>query len=206
MDADWIANRLKEAGKSQAALARAIGMDPTALSKIMSNKRQIKESEAQKIRQFFEAPEGHVDLNDTVNSNQPWARSQDRIPVMGAAQGGADGYVEWNGQVIDWVERPPAVAAAPGAYAVFVSGGSMSPRYEDGELVYVHPGRPVTRGSYCVVQFHAAHHATPRAYVKQYLRRTAKALVLHQFNPDKDIEIPADKVISVHRVVGSGEP
>jgi phage repressor protein C with HTH and peptisase S24 domain len=45
----------------------------------------------------------------------------------------------------------------------------------------------------------------PRAVVKRLLRRSATKVTLEQFNPKKTIELKASDILSMHRVVGSGE-
>ena len=72
----------------------------------------------------------------------------DKLKVLGMAECGPDGWSLWNGDVIDMVDRPASLAGVPNAYAVYVVGASMEPRYYPGELVHVHPGKPLTIGAY----------------------------------------------------------
>jgi phage repressor protein C with HTH and peptisase S24 domain len=61
-------------------------------------------------------------------------------------------------------------------------------------------------GSYVLVQVKAKHEGEPPgALVKRLARRTAQKIVLEQFNPPKTFEVPIKDVVSIHRVVGSGE-
>ena len=130
----------------------------------------------------------------------------DRIPVLGTAEGGEEGWALWNGDVIDHVPRPPSLLGAPNAYACYVTGTSMEPRYHPGELIYVHPGKPVTIGSYVLVQARPrAEGEPPRAVVKRLAKRLAMKLVLEQYNPPKTIEVQTKDVVSIHRIMGSGE-
>jgi phage repressor protein C with HTH and peptisase S24 domain len=130
----------------------------------------------------------------------------DKIPVLGAGQGGSEGWFPWNGEIVDYVSRPPHLAGATQAYAVYVVGSSMEPRYYAGELVHIHPGKPVTNGAFVLVQVRPENEGeAPRAFMKRLLRRTATKITLEQFNPPKEIEIKAAEVISIHRIVGSAE-
>ncbi|MFC4172667.1 XRE family transcriptional regulator [Microvirga sp. GCM10011540] len=131
--------------------------------------------------------------------------SQDRVPVYGLAIGGTDGRFEFNGQIVDQVFRPPVLANVANAYAVFVSGDSMEPRYFAGETVYVHPGKPVRKGHFVVVQIRGDEGQPPHGYVKQFVAWTPSRLVLRQYNPDEEMEFDRNDVISVHRIVFSGE-
>ena len=139
----------------------------------------------------------------SVYSPERWPRD---LRVLGMAECGPDGWSLWNGEVIEMTSRPPNLAGAALAYAVYVVGDSMEPRYHSGELVYVHPGRPVDVGAYVLVQVKPAHDGeAPKAVVKRLVRRSATKVTLEQFNPRKTVELKASDIISMHRVVGSGE-
>jgi phage repressor protein C with HTH and peptisase S24 domain len=130
----------------------------------------------------------------------------DRIPVLGMAEGGEGGWSLWNGDVIDYVPRPSVLAGVPNAYAVYVTGSSMEPRYYPGELLYVHPGKPITPGAFVVIELHPqTPEDAPRGLLKRLARRTPQKLVLAQYNPEKTFEIKASEVKNIHRIVGAGE-
>jgi Predicted transcriptional regulator len=132
--------------------------------------------------------------------------SGDPLPVLGVAEGGPDGLLDWNGDIIGQIPRPAYLAGARSAYALYVTGTSMVPRYHQGELIHVHPGKPITPDCFVVVQFHKdGVNPTPAAVVKQFVRRDERNLVLRQLNPAKEYKIPAGQVRSVHRIVGSSE-
>jgi SOS-response transcriptional repressor LexA len=136
----------------------------------------------------------------------PPANPGDRIPVMGVGEGGGEGKSLWNGEIVDYVPRPPALAGAPNGYATYVIGTSMEPRYHPGELIYVHPGKPVTAGAYVLVQLKPpAEGEPPLALIKRFVKKTGQRYVLEQFNPPKQFDVPPKEVVSIHRVVGSGE-
>lgn len=102
--------------------------------------------------------------------------------------------------------RPPSLAGVPKAYAVYAKGDSMEERYYAGELVYINPARPVEPGNFVLVQLKPAHDGEPPgAVLKRLVRRSATKVVLEQFNPPKKIEIKTSDIVSMHRVVGTGE-
>lgn len=116
--------------------------------------------------------------------------------------GGDDGDFSLNGEVVDYVRRPPGVAANRSVYALYVSGSSMSPWRESGELVYVDPQRPPRAGDYVVVQFKPnGEGQPPRALVKRLVSHTPKRLRLEQYAPAKQIEFPGAEILSVHRII-----
>ncbi len=134
------------------------------------------------------------------------ARDSERVPVLGMAECGADGWSLWNGDIIDTIPRPMNLAGAPKAYAVYIVGDSMEPRYYSGELAHIHPGKPVTIGAFVLVQMRPDHDGeTPKAVVKRLIKRSATKVTLEQYNPPKKFDIKTDDIVSIHRVVGSGE-
>jgi len=136
----------------------------------------------------------------------PAANLLDRIPVLGIAEGGEDGWSLWNGETVDTVATPPSLMGAPHGYATYVVGTSMEPRYYAGEVIYVHPGKPVTPGAYVVVQVKPKSDGEPpRALIKRLVKRGALKITLEQFNPEKSFDVPLKDVVSIHRIVGSGE-
>lgn len=206
MDGAWLKERFeKQPEKTQRALASALGLDPSAITRMISGLRRIQVQEVPKIRVFFGEQESGTTGQTSLYQAVPVMKPPGDLPVMGVGQGGPDGFVDWNGDIVERIARPEALAGVANAYAVYVTGSSMAPRYEEGELVYVHPARPVSAGRYCVVQFADDESSRPRVLIKQFVRRTSKMLVLHQFRPDRDIEIPVDKLIAVHLIVASGE-
>jgi phage repressor protein C with HTH and peptisase S24 domain len=130
----------------------------------------------------------------------------EKLKVLGMAECGADGWSLWNGDVIDLIDRPAGLAGVPNAYAVYVVGASMEPRYHPGEVVHIHPGRPIDIGAYVLVQRKPkASGEAPLAVIKRLARRSGAKITLEQFNPPKSFDIKAGDIVSIHRVVGSGE-
>ena len=127
-----------------------------------------------------------------------------RIPVYGQAVGGVDGEFVMNGMALYDVMAPPILTGVSGAYAVSVSGDSMYPRYEDGEICFVDPKRRVKKGDYVIAQVRIEEEGPLLAYVKKFIRHNAAELVLEQFNPPKEIRFPASQVVSVHFIALAG--
>lgn len=126
------------------------------------------------------------------------------VKVYGQAVGGIDGEFEMNGNVLDTILAPPQISEISGAYAVLVSGDSMSPRYEDGETAFIDPRRRVRKGDYVIAQIRKEEHGAPLAYIKRFERHNASELVLSQFNPPKELVFPASQVVSVHYIALAG--
>ncbi|MDP6951311.1 MAG: S24 family peptidase [Alphaproteobacteria bacterium] len=125
------------------------------------------------------------------------------IPVYASAQGGPDGTL-LTYDPIEYVDRPEPLFGVRGAFAMYVVSDSMEPKYSQGALLLVHPTRPVRRGDFVLVvkQSIGDEHS---ALVKQLVRVGEEELVLRQFNPPSEFEIPRENILGIHLVVGSFE-
>ncbi|AXH76945.1 MAG: putative transcriptional regulator [Caudoviricetes sp.] len=126
------------------------------------------------------------------------------IPVYGQAVGGIDGEFIMNGTILFEVLAPPQIAKIAGAYGVLISGDSMFPRYEDGEIAFIDPRRRIKKGDYVVAQIQVDENEVPHAFVKRFVRHNAEELVLSQFNPPKELTFDHESVVSVHFIALAG--
>lgn len=128
-----------------------------------------------------------------------------KVPVYGSARGGLEGHFVLNGQQLTDVLAPPALRGVKDAYAVFVAGDSMEPRYFAGEVVFVNPMIPVRRGDFVVIQVYQGEDegAELHAFVKRFQGHSNGDYIFDQFNPHQDLSFPKAKVRAVHKIVGS---
>jgi phage repressor protein C with HTH and peptisase S24 domain len=127
-----------------------------------------------------------------------------KIPVYGQAVGGVNGEFLMNGNILFEVMAPPTLSDASGAYGVSISGESMFPRYEDGEVAFIDPRRRVRKGDYVVVQIQLEENGPLLAYVKKFVKHNAEEIVLEQFNPPMQLKFPGNSVVSVHFIALAG--
>jgi len=128
------------------------------------------------------------------------ASGQRDLPVIGAVKGGSDGFYFNEGEPKEFVERPANLKGVFNAFALYVDGDSMEPRYFAGELLYVNPNRPITKGCFVAVELDDG-----QGLIKQFLRRSDDEIVLYQFNPAREIRLQPRQVKRIYRITGSGE-
>ena len=122
------------------------------------------------------------------------------LPVLGAVKGGSEGFYFNEGEAKEYLVRPPILAGVANAFALYVEGDSMEPRYFAGELLYVNPNRPITRNCFVAIEL-----ADGQGLIKQFLRRNDDQVVLRQFNPAKDLRLAVRDVKRIYRITGSSE-
>ena len=124
----------------------------------------------------------------TMAGGQPALGGDSDLPVYASAEGGKSGMIV-NDDPIDWVKRPEPLLAVRGAFAVYVIGQSMEPRYEQGDMILVHPQRPVQQGD-DVLLLAADPEGGRAALIKRLLHWSNGAWTVRQYNPPKDYELP----------------
>lgn len=218
-------NRIDAAGLSAQETSIRAGLGKTAVSEILRGKsKDPRSGTLEKIGKVLGCtvadlvgshddvtPATHNRQNlDNISRQPPVMLPQSQelpadLPVYGTAAGAIMGAFQMFNEVADYVRRPPGVPKETNAYGLYVVGDCMAPRFEDGELIIVHPGRPVRPGDYVVVQFDADGDGERAAMIKRLVRRTKDWLFLEQLNPRQELSLHAEHVISIHRVLSPGE-
>lgn len=232
---DWLRDRIKLLGKTGQGLASALGVNKARVSEIIGGRRGVKADEVSAIAAYLEMGEAEVIARLSGRPYQPGLEEAPvppmrpplpeagaaapravempavsamplDIPVYGSAVGGEDADFEMNGDVIDRVRRPPGLAAARNAFALYVVGVSMSPRYDEGDLIFIHPGKPPVPGCDVVVELKAVDEfGRHKALLKTYRGKTPTRLLLSQLNPSGPLELDLGEVRQVLRVMRTHE-
>jgi hypothetical protein len=150
-------------------------------------------------------------------SEAAFRRLPKTLPIYGSALGADVSFPDENGIVVnveqtevhmaaptDFMARPIGVTGRPDLYVVLVSGHSMEPRYDSGRRVLVDPKRSPGVGDDVVVQLRGPTfdgEEIRHVLIKQLVRRRPGVVVLRQFNPVVEFEVPNEQVSAVHRVM-----
>ncbi len=127
------------------------------------------------------------------------AHGADRIPVRSGGRGGTDQEMFLN-DPIGSTPRPANLSGVREAYAIYMVGDSMEPRYEQSWLLHVNPFKPPTRGRDVVV-----YKRGNVVLIKQFVGWEGDTLVLRQLNPPETLRIPRGEVRECHLVVGADQ-
>ncbi len=126
-----------------------------------------------------------------------------RVPLIGLAQAGGDGYFDDGGYPVGggWDEVSLPEIADANAYALEISGESMEPVFRDGDLVIVSPSAPIRRGDRVVVRTLGG-----EVMAKQLARRSARRIELKSLNPEHpDYSFDLMDVTWIHRIVWASQ-
>ncbi len=196
-----------ESGLSVSGLARASGLDPTTFNpskRSMPDGRErwpSTESLAKVLNATGASLEAFAALVSGARAlpSNPRMQSQRRIPLIGLAQAGSEGFFDDGGYPVggSWDEVNLPEVGDLNAYALEISGTSMEPVFRDGDVVIVSPATPIRRGDRVVVRT-----VTGEVMAKQLARRSARRVELKSLNPShRDRSFDLKDVAWVHRIV-----
>jgi phage repressor protein C with HTH and peptisase S24 domain len=187
-----VGTKIKEArerrGLSQEQLGDAVGLSQNAIAKVESGETKRSRFLARIARAVgLDPKEVDPDVGDTailLNYRPPPEFLGERdLPVFTAAEGGP-GEIILDVQPIDHVPRPWYLRGVRDGFAVVVSGESMLPVYEPGDMAIINPKAPIMRGKDAILLAGSPDVEGPtRASIKRITRWTAKEWFVHQFNP-----------------------
>jgi phage repressor protein C with HTH and peptisase S24 domain len=203
-----------EYGLSASGLARRAGLDATTFN---PSKRRLADGRprwpsTESVAKVLEATGADLEAFTALvtgaralpaSSRASASITSRRIPLIGLAQAGSDGFFDDGGYPVggSWDEVGLPEINDPHAYALEISGDSMEPVFRDGDVVIVSPSAPIRRGDRVVVRTRAG-----EVMAKQLQRRSAKRVELLSLNPAHPSYIfELSEVAWIHRIVWASQ-
>jgi transcriptional regulator with XRE-family HTH domain len=184
VDAEWIRGMLRSHRRTQKDLASALGIDASAVSRVLDGHRKLRPDELARIRAFFDpnlnvpaAPTSAYRLTDPGGERSrsgpvPRQRATGDIPIYGSPNGPGPVFEFPAAGPTEYRTRPDQLLGVEGAFGVYAPGDFLAPRYRAGEVLYVHPGKPPTVGSDCLIRLKPPE----RIAILRYLGREGSSL------------------------------
>lgn len=151
MDATWLKQELEKPGRSQSALARFIGLShPSIVNRMVTGHRQIKATEADKIRAYLDATSRDP---ATLTTTSQSTENASIVRVRGVVEAGSWRDLSYAEAFSEELIAPKSVVYS-GAYALKVAGPSMNVFYADGSYVIAQPwmGGAMPVGKHVIVE------------------------------------------------------
>jgi phage repressor protein C with HTH and peptisase S24 domain len=203
-----------EYGLSASGLARRAGLDATTFN---PSKRRLADGRprwpsTESVAKVLEATGADLEAFTALvtgaralpaSSRASASITSRRIPLIGLAQAGSDGFFDDGGYPVggSWDEVGLPEINDPHAYALEISGDSMEPVFRDGDVVIVSPSAPIRRGDRVVVRTRAG-----EVMAKQLQRRSAKRVELLSLNPaHPSYNFELSEVAWIHRIVWASQ-
>jgi phage repressor protein C with HTH and peptisase S24 domain len=192
------------AGLSPSGLAKRSGLDPTTFNK---SKRVTPEGRprwpsTESVAKALAATGVTIDTFVQLIEDSGRMPVQ-AVPLIGLAEAGSGGYFDDGGFPVGkgWDEIAFPALKDEHAYALEISGDSMTPAYRDGDVIVVSPAAPIRRGDRVVVKTN-----DDEVMVKELKRRTSKTIELRSLNPaHKERSLAARDVLWMARIVWASQ-
>lgn len=206
--AQRIMQRLNETGRTAAEVSKACGFGQDFIRDFITGRK--KKMNADALARIA------TELGTTV----PWLQGDEdapkeaqhpvtipgrTIPVYGTAAGAQEGALHVSTTVIEWIPCPSGLAGVRDAYALYVVGESMVPRFRHGDIIFVAPHRQVRSGDDVVLQVRHSESDATEAWVKEFVRYHEEELVTRQYNPAGEKIFLRNDVVEMHRVMSINE-
>lgn len=130
----WLKGITKIPDKRMVWLANRLGFNPT----------EVRPS-------IIEYAFTNENLSSAAGIKAPGGSYNSRIPIIGNAQAGLDGYWDDTGHLEHGDGFIIASSKDPDAYALRVRGDSMTPAIKNGQIVVIEPNSPVHQGENVLV-------------------------------------------------------
>ncbi len=198
-----------EHGLSPSGLAKRSGLDATTFN---PSKRKMPdgrlrwpstESISKVLGAVSESPEAFISLVTGSPRAVSTVRLPTRIPLLGLAQAGGEGFFDDGGFPVggSWDEVSVPEIGDPNAYALEISGDSMEPVFREGDMVVVSPSAPIRRGDRVVVKTWSG-----EVMAKQLTRKSAKRIELKSLNAaHRDRSFEVTEVAWLHRIIWASQ-
>ena len=198
-----------EHGMSASGMAKRSGLDATTFN---PSKRRMPDGRArwpstESLAKVLDATGASLETFTALVTGSSRAvssvRPPRRIPLIGMAQAGGDGFFDDAGFPVggSWDEVSLPEVADTNAYALEIAGDSMEPVYRDGDMVVVSPVAPIRRGDRVVARTLAG-----EVMAKQLARRSAKRVELKSLNPaHRDRSFDLTEIAWLHRIIWASQ-
>lgn len=169
-------------GLTASGLARRAGLDATTFnpSKRQTTAGRQRWPSTESVAKILDATGFSLAEFVALIGQKGGGPAMQRVPVIGYAQAGDDGYFDDAGfpSGTGWEEVLFPDVGDPHAYALEIAGESMLPLYRPGDLIIVSPTTEVRRGDRVVVKT-----TDGEVMAKEVIRKTANRLELRSLNP-----------------------
>ena len=190
-------------GLTASGLARKAGLDPTSFNRskrITANGRPRWPSTESLAKVLTSTGTTLEEFARILQRKKPL---RTRIPLIGMAKAGNDGYFDDAGFPAGsgWDDVEVPGITDENAYALRIAGDSMEPVYRDGDIIVVSPNSQTHVGDRVVVRLKSG-----EVLAKELRRRTPEEITLASLNPaHPERREPVSNVVWMARILWASQ-
>lgn len=194
MDLKWLREQLERPGFSQRGLAKALGLDPAAVTRLLQGRRKISVDELPIINAYLQII-SEEDAKPVVTTLSPL------LVWLSTVDGRQGGFMLTN-KVIDEIDRAPRFRLAEKAFVVRVIGEENHPVFEVGDDLIINPESPARNGDSCLFTTAANHSRGAESIIARLKGSTAKEWIIEHYPAQGERQIPKSMFPDAWRIVG----
>jgi phage repressor protein C with HTH and peptisase S24 domain len=224
MDTTAMYDRIQAAVRARGTTARAVSIEATGKPDAITEIRRGHMPSSTRLRKIADALGVDQDYLLTGEDVPPQLadprvlfrapEAPRDVPIYGTALG-ADIDIDANGhaadievtnvvmgEMIGYFPRPRGLIGNDRAYALYIVGSSMEPRFDPGQPVFVDAARPPSIGDDVIVQLvDPDEERVTTSLIKRLVKRTSSYVELRQYNPDITFKIATPRIAFIQRVL-----
>lgn len=201
----WIIDALAHnRKKTKSGLAAALGIDPSAVTRLLHGERRLKFSEARLAANYLEVEppktfgEGGFAEEGEAFAHAP-AESDPSFAPLYRASAGEEGFWRLDrSHIIERKPRAPQLSGVRSAFGFYVPDEVMSPRFKIGEIAWINPVRPVAPGDDAMLLFTAEENGGDRIFPCEILEIQDKQFVVRQYGNGEQRLFSRDEWVALH--------
>ncbi len=212
---EWIRERIEsDTSLTQKGLADRMGLNPAAVNRMLYGNRKIMADEISIIegylgQKYIKDPEGLIyeqypkdrnklyGFSDGNIDNQSPFCPDNLVPVYKTEIDDDQNHILLKDNIADWVPRHPFQQGIIQAFAIYVYNNKMEPRYFNGELIYIHPGRPLKNNHDCLIELNSGN-----IQINRIISESDYEISIQEFNPNKVYSINKSEIKSIYPIIG----
>ena len=198
----WIIDALaRNRKKTKSGLAAALGIDPSAVTRLLRGERRLKFSEAQQAATYLEVePFGGFVETSAGYEEKKTSHEESSVPLF-RVDAGQDGF--WRididrESVIERKPRSPQLSGVRSAFGFYTPDRSMSPRFKIGEIVWINPMRPVAPGDDAMLMQLDRSQDGDKVFLCELLEIHDDEFTVRQYGDGKKRNFPRSDWVALH--------
>lgn len=186
-------------------LARKAGLARTGVSDILTGKSLNPQyATLRKLADALEVPMAALtggEENLSTVEQIPLTVNADLPVYASSPEGSADMVITM--ESIEYIDRPSILENVSDAFAFYLSGDAMEPRYEQGERLLVNTRRPPRVGSDVLIILQSDDENRRPAMVRKLLAVSRDKVRLRQWNPARDFDFDRELIVAMYKIMGT---
>lgn len=215
-DMDWLKKRLRELGKSGAALGRAIGASKQRIYEMYDGDRRFQQDEIARAARFLEWTESELLARIEGRRIFPTSKVGEKVPPP-ASDKTLDPLVLYRAvpthtvrragymlqaEQIGEITRPATLEFSPKAFAVKLLDDSCEPAYRLLDVLLVDPDDPLIEGEDCIFTTDEDEPSGGHVVIARLIRSTELVWVTRGFSSKDETELPIKEFPFAWPIIG----